>query len=151
MPATRQGSHWASGAQVHGNDIDYQKWHIRIGFNYREGLVLHNVGYRDGDRIRPILHRASLVQMAVPYADTKQPYVRKCAFDVGDYGLGNCSNSLALGCDWLGHIHYSDAILNNSRDKSLGHPPPGPLIRVHRRQLRIRLLLILLPGRQHPV
>lgn len=56
--------------------------------------------------------RAALVWQ---YADTKQPYVRKCAFDVGDYGLGNCANSLALGCDCLGHIHYFDAILNDSR------------------------------------
>ena len=39
------GIHRACGGQVHGNAIDWQKWHIRIGFNYREGLVLHNVGY----------------------------------------------------------------------------------------------------------
>lgn len=30
---------------VQGNLIKWQKWHIRISFNSREGLVLHNVGY----------------------------------------------------------------------------------------------------------
>lgn len=30
--------------QVEGNLIKWQKWHIRTSFNYREGLVLHNVG-----------------------------------------------------------------------------------------------------------
>lgn len=29
---------------IEGNLIKWQKWHIRISFNYREGLVLHNVG-----------------------------------------------------------------------------------------------------------
>lgn len=34
--------------------------------------------------------------------DPNPPYQRKCAFDVGDYGLGYCANSLELGCDCLG-------------------------------------------------
>ena len=33
----------------------------------------------------------------VPYADANEPFERKCAFDVGDYGLGYCANSLELG------------------------------------------------------
>ena len=33
--------------------------------------------------MRPILHRASLVEMCVPYGDPNPPYERKCAFDVG--------------------------------------------------------------------
>ncbi len=61
------------------------------------------------------MHRASLVEMAVPYGDPNAPFQRKCAFDVGDYGLGFCANSLALGCDCLGHIKYFDAVLNDSK------------------------------------
>lgn len=56
---------------VEGNLVKWQKWHLRIGFNSREGLVLHNVGFKDGNKLRPILHRASLVEMAVPYGDPK--------------------------------------------------------------------------------
>ena len=29
---------------VHGNEVSWQKWNFRVSFNYREGLVLHNVG-----------------------------------------------------------------------------------------------------------
>lgn len=75
------------------NVVTWQKWSIQVGFNYREGIVLHNISF-DG---RPVVNRASLVEMAVPYADIHEPFQRKCAFDVGDYGLGYCANSLELG------------------------------------------------------
>jgi len=97
--------------KVDGRLVKWDKWTLRVGFNYREGLVLHDVKYDN----RPILHRASLVEMAVPYADPNPPYTRKCAFDVGDYGLGYCTDSLELGCDCLGNIHYFDATLANSK------------------------------------
>ena len=32
------------GMQVDGNMVTWEKWHIRTSFNYREGLVLHDVG-----------------------------------------------------------------------------------------------------------
>lgn len=56
---------------VEGNLVKWQKWQFRVGFNYREGLVLHQVGYHDGGRLRPVLYRASLVEMAVPYGDPR--------------------------------------------------------------------------------
>ena len=58
-------------AQVKGNAIEWQKWQIRISFNWREGLVLHNVGYEDGGRVRPVLYRAAIAEMAVPYAEAQ--------------------------------------------------------------------------------
>jgi len=92
-----------------GNLVRWQGWSLRVGFNYREGLVLHDVQYEG----RQVLSRASLVEMAVPYGDPSPPFQRKCAFDVGDYGLGYCANSLELGCDCLGHIHYFDAVVSD--------------------------------------
>lgn len=48
-------------------------------------------------------------------ADPLAPYNRKCAFDAGDYGLGFAANSLALGCDCLGVVHYWDGVVNDSK------------------------------------
>ncbi|GAX22918.1 primary-amine oxidase [Fistulifera solaris] len=98
--------------------VEWQKWSFDIGFNYREGLTLHNMSF-DG---RPVLNRASLVEMAVPYADPYPPHTRKCAFDVGDYGLGYCANSLQLGCDCLGHIRYFDVVLNDAAGNPVHKP-----------------------------
>ena len=37
------------------------------------------------------------------------PHHRKHAFDLGEYGAGYMSNSLAQGCDCKGSIEYLDA------------------------------------------
>jgi primary-amine oxidase len=57
---------------------------------------------------RPIIYRASVTDMIVPYADPTANHFWKCAFDAGEYGLGKLANALELGCDCLGHIHYFD-------------------------------------------
>ena len=104
--------------EVDGHKIYWQKWHLRIGFNPREGLVIYDVGYEEDGTIRPILYRASLAEMVVPYNDPSSAgsnHYRKNAFDVGEYGVGMLANSLKLGCDCLGVIHYFDAYLNNSK------------------------------------
>lgn len=54
-----------------GWGVCWQQWDLRLSFNGREGLVLHSIGYRDSDqggRRRPVVHRASIAEMAVPYA-----------------------------------------------------------------------------------
>ncbi|HUE74137.1 MAG TPA: hypothetical protein VMP01_24865, partial [Pirellulaceae bacterium] len=104
---------------VEGNVVCWQKWSFVIGFNAREGLTLHNLKYHDGGRHRSILYRASLTEMVVPYGDPAPQQVRKNAFDVGEYGMGACANSLELGCDCLGLIKYFDAHLVTSRGEPL--------------------------------
>jgi primary-amine oxidase len=99
--------------QVDGHEVRWQKWRIRLGFTPREGLVLYTVGYEDQGRVRPILYRASLAEMIVPYGDPGQAHYRKNVLDMGEHGLGVMANSLELGCDCLGHIHYFDAVVTN--------------------------------------
>ena len=77
--------------------------------------MLHAVGYEDGGRCRPVLHRAALSEMVVPYAHPGGGHFRKNAFDVGEYGIGVLANSLTLGCDCLGVIRYFDAWLADSK------------------------------------
>ena len=117
--------------------------------------------------------------MVVPYGDPGPTQRRKNAFDVGEYGMGMCANSLELGCDCLGLIRYFDAHLCDSRGEPLTiknavcmheedygilwkhtdrRLPDSPEVRRSRRlvdlvdldgrELRVRLLLVSLPGRQ---
>ena len=99
--------------EVRGHEVRWQKWRFRVGFTPREGLVLHTVGYEDRGVLRPILYRASISEMVVPYGDPSPTHARKSVFDGGEDGLGVNVNSLTLGCDCLGEIFYFDAVLND--------------------------------------
>ncbi len=103
------------GASFHvsGQEVRWQRWTFRVGFNPREGLVLYQIAYEG----RPILYRASIAEMLVPYADPKESSYRKNAFDLGEYGVGMLANSLALGCDCLGTICYFDGHMSDSRGR----------------------------------
>ncbi|HRK20110.1 MAG TPA: primary-amine oxidase [Hyphomicrobiaceae bacterium] len=93
---------------VDGWNVKWQNWDFRVGFTAREGLVLNTLSWRDGAKARPVIYRASITEMVVPYADPTVNHFWKNAFDAGEYGLGKLANALELGCDCLGQIHYFD-------------------------------------------
>ena len=93
--------------RMEGRRIDWHDWSVLIGFNGREGLTLHDICYAG----RPVCYRASIAEMAVPYGSPQTAHARKNVFDIGEYGIGKLANSLKLGCDCLGAIHYLDCWL----------------------------------------
>ena len=97
-----------------GHALSWENWRMRLGFTYREGLVLHEVGWDEGPGVRPIAHRLSFAEMVVPYRDPSAEHANRTAFDVGEWGLGFMTTSLELGCDCLGEITYVDAVLHDS-------------------------------------
>jgi primary-amine oxidase len=108
--------------ELAGRELRWQKWRMRIGFTPREGLVLHTVRYEDQGRERPILYRASVSDMVVPYGDPRPTYFHRNAFDVGEYGIGTLANALQNGCDCLGEIRYLDAVVNDGRGRAVTLP-----------------------------
>jgi primary-amine oxidase len=104
--------------KVTGNHLAWEKWTMRVGFNYREGITLHDVRY-DG---RSLFYRISLAEMFVPYGDPRPPFTRKAAFDLGNDGAGLNANNLQLGCDCLGSIKYFDGWHNTSQGLPLRLP-----------------------------
>ncbi len=93
-----------------GHALAWQNWTLRLGFNHREGLVLHTLGFGG----RSIAHRISLAEMVVPYRDPSPDHFRRTAYDIGEWGLGFMTQSLELGCDCLGEIRYVDAVLHDT-------------------------------------
>ena len=125
-----------------------------------------------------VLARASVNEMYVPYLDPTPTQFRKNFFDWGEYGAGVMTNSLELGCDCLGEVHYFDGAVVDGDGEPCDDPQRDlharggrrrPLeahrtgrtgeVEVRRsrrlvvssfvdgRQLRLRLLLVALPGR----
>ena len=94
--------------RIENGVLTWDKWSLVVGFNAREALTLHDIRYDD----RPVVYRASLVEMVVPYGTPDNGHFRKHVFDIGEYGVGKLANSLKLGCDCLGAIEYLDVHLN---------------------------------------
>ena len=131
--------------------------------------------------LRPIMHRASLSEMVVPYGDPSPTHYFKNAFDAGENGVGVAASPLTRGCDCLGEIVYLDAVVNDSAGEPVTIPNAicmheedtgvlwrhiewrdgtGEVRRSRRlvissllgdRELRLRLLLVPLPGRHDRV
>ncbi|MDO9377376.1 MAG: primary-amine oxidase [Nocardioidaceae bacterium] len=107
---------------VDGDVVTWENWQFRIGFDQVEGLTLHQLGFHDQGRLRPIVYRASVAEMVVPYGDPSPVRFWQNYFDAGEYSLGKEANALTLGCDCLGEIHYFDATIADDD----GHPRQLP-------------------------
>ena len=55
------------GFVLDGPQMTWQKWRFRIGMHPIDGLVLTGIEYRDGEDYRSIIHRAAVGEMIVPY------------------------------------------------------------------------------------
>ncbi|WP_253841716.1 primary-amine oxidase [Actinokineospora globicatena] len=103
---------------VDGNEVTWEGWRFRVGFNAREGLTLHRIEF-DGDSVA---HRVSMAEMVVPYGDPAPWRYWISYFDAGEYLLGKNANSLKLGCDCLGVIHYFDAVVADDHANAVTIP-----------------------------
>ncbi|MGN6404235.1 primary-amine oxidase [Sinomonas sp.] len=106
-----------------GNHVEWERWSLDVGFDVREGLVLHNIAFDDvapdaarsvGMRRRRILDRASIAEMVVPYGDPSPVRSWQNYFDTGEYLVGQYANSLELGCDCLGEITYLSPVVSDA-------------------------------------
>jgi primary-amine oxidase len=93
-----------------GHRLRWQGWSMQVGFDAREGLILHQISLDDAGRARPVIYRASIAELVVPYGDPRFRYWQTY-FDCGEYLLGKWTNSLERGCDCLGEIAYLDAAM----------------------------------------
>jgi primary-amine oxidase len=107
---------------VDGNELLWQNWSMRLGFNYREGPVIYQVAFDDQETRRDVAYRMSFAEMVVPYRDPGFDHYRRTAFDIGEWGLGYMTTSLELGCDCLGEIVYVDAVVPDTRGEPMEIP-----------------------------
>lgn len=95
--------------RLEGQSVSWQKWNFHFRIDRRIGLVVSNVGYQDGDKLRSILYEGSLSEMFVPYMDPSEAWFARTFFDVGEFGSG-FSSSLEIGADCPENAVYFDQI-----------------------------------------
>jgi len=90
--------------EVDDYHVKWQGYEFSVSIHPVHGLVLHQLSLRE----RPILYRAALSEMIVPYGDADNMHSWKHVLDASEYNMGMLINSLKLGCDCLGEIFYFD-------------------------------------------
>lgn len=111
------------GYRRDGWSIEWDRWRLRFGLHPREGLVLRDVRWVEGNRARSVLYRASLSEMAVPYGDpTAGTWSWRAAFDVGEYGLGRLATALGRGVDVPDNAELLDVAMVDSLGASVEAP-----------------------------
>lgn len=110
------------GFALEGNSVRWENWRLRFAVHPREGLVLYQVGYEDRGKVRPVLYRASLSEMVVPYGDPDPDWEWRSAFDAGEYGIGAMASPLDAGKDVPENAVFIDATLATE----VGEPRVAP-------------------------
>lgn len=108
--------------QRNGNEIRWQNWRFRFALHPREGLVLYTIGYEENGKVRPVLYRASISEMLVPYGDPDNHWFWRNAFDQGEYGLGRMAVPLRTGQELPNHAEVVDAIVMGDRGEVVEKP-----------------------------
>jgi primary-amine oxidase len=96
---TRTSSPAVPNLKLNGNQVQWENWDFRFGFNQREGLTLHQIAFDDHGKLRSICYRASISEMLVPYSDPSPGWLWREFFDSGEYGLGYVSSEANAGKD----------------------------------------------------
>jgi primary-amine oxidase len=101
--------------EIRDGEVVWQNWHFRFGMHPREGLILYTVGYEDHGKLRPILYRAGLSEMVVPYADPGPAWFFRNAFDEGEYGIGHMTYPEESGTDAPADAQFFSAWFGDER------------------------------------
>lgn len=94
------------------------QWHFSFELHPREGVVLRRVKWGE----RPVLYRASLSEMVVPYGDPTPNWRWRNAIDEGEYGMGQNLATLRKGADVPDNAMLFDLALSDE----LGQPKELP-------------------------
>jgi len=88
---------------IEGYAVKSNGWSFRVGLDNREGLVIYDARFNDHGVMRPVMYRASIAEMYVPYGSTDLTHAAWNYYDVGAYRIGqqepNIMNGLKAGAD----------------------------------------------------
>ena len=103
--------------RVAGNEVTWDRWHLRVGLDPRRGLEIHDVSFSDGARRRSVLYSGSVSEIVAPYGDPSFNtwYPR----DEGDYGMGIYSMTSAVT---LNDVPANAIFLASTMHDHLGRP-----------------------------
>jgi primary-amine oxidase len=95
------------GFVLNGQTVNWQNWNFHFRIDRRVGLVVNNIAYQDGGKLRSILYEGSLSELFMAYMDASENWSWAAFFDIGESGSG-FSSSLEVGDDCPDNAVYFD-------------------------------------------
>jgi len=107
--------------RLEGQSVSWQKWSFHFRLDRRVGLIVNNVSYQDGDKLRSILYEGSLSELFMAYMDPNEGWYPRTFFDVGEDGSGFLS-SLEPGQDCPENAVYFDQVYADWQGRPMRKP-----------------------------
>ncbi len=126
---------------VDGFQVTGKSWSFRVGLHNREGLVIYDAKYNDNGTMRPVVYRASMAEMYVPYGSTDLMHAAWNYFDAGAYRMGQAwpkdMNGMKAGADVPENSTFLPGFFHDEKGKpvqmdsmiAVFEEYPGPITR----------------------
>ena len=98
--------------RIDGSLIEWDIWSFRWRVDKRPGLVLSQIGVKDGERTRSVLYQAHLSEVFVPYMDPTEGWYWRTYMDSGEYGFGIFMSPLTPGVDCPAYATFLPAVVH---------------------------------------
>ena len=95
---------------VDGHVVTWNNWKFHYRMDKRQGLVISQVAFKDGEQYRSVMYQGALSEVYVPYMDPTEEWYYKLFIDAGEYGMGLLSFPMSRGVDMPSYA-YTDSIV----------------------------------------
>jgi primary-amine oxidase len=99
------------GFTIDGHNVTWQDWSFHLRPDFRTGMVVSTVRFRDGDRLRPVLYEGHLSEIFVPYMDPATAWYTRNYLDLGEYITGGLAGTMAPGIDCPDYVVWFDQVI----------------------------------------
>jgi primary-amine oxidase len=93
--------------------VDWLNWNFHVRADKRAGLIISLARFKDKDRWRSMAYEMNVSEMFVPYMDPNPTWSYRTFMDVGEFGLGYLTSTLAPGIDCPANAYYIDLTFPN--------------------------------------
>ena len=103
------------GFALEGNQVSWQNWHFHFRIDPRVGVVVTNVAYEDGGKLRSVLYEGSLSEIFVPYQDPAEGWYHWTFIDMGEGNTWGSAASKLDNSDCPDNAVFFDSVVASSR------------------------------------
>lgn len=103
------------GFQLAGNEVKWQNWRFRYRLDTRVGAVINQVGFQDGEKLRPVMYEGAMSELFVPYMDSADGWATRVFIDAGEFYHPGLLKPLQKGADCPEYATFFDGVTANER------------------------------------